>query len=135
MIAIAAQSGRGLTSRSGCYNKPRVLQRFIVILALAWFAALGSGALEYLHNAEHAREDAAIEAAAQTAGTPHGHEPVHDDSNCPVHLQLHIPLIVVGCIMLLARLGLLIALLALVAAALLPRGVPVRIDCRGPPAR
>ncbi|MDB5289517.1 MAG: hypothetical protein JWL69_758 [Phycisphaerales bacterium] len=112
----------------------RVLQRFIVILALSWFAALGSGALEYLHNAQHARQDAAMQAAARAAGKPYRHSPLHDDSNCGVHLQLHFPLIAYGFVMLLSRLGLLIAILAIVAAALRPRAVLARIDCRGPPA-
>jgi hypothetical protein len=111
-----------------------VVQRSLAIFALIWFAALGTGALEYAHNAEHAREDAAMEAAAQAAGVPATPEPLHDDSNCAVHLQLHIPLIVVGYLLILARLGLLAAALALVAAALIPRELPVRIDCRGPPA-
>jgi hypothetical protein len=111
----------------------RVLQRFIVILALSWFAALGSGALEYLHNAQHARQDAAMQAAARAAGRPYRHSPLHDDSNCGVHLQLHFPLIAYGFVMLLSRLGLLIAILAIVAAALRPRAVLARIDCRGPP--
>ena len=34
----------------------------MTIGSLGWFVALGSGALEALHNAQHEREDAAIAA-------------------------------------------------------------------------
>ncbi|MGH7180131.1 MAG: hypothetical protein ACREJC_22325 [Tepidisphaeraceae bacterium] len=98
-------------------------KRAALILAL-WFFALGSGAVERLHNDQHAREDARHESPASSR---------HDDSNCATHAQLHLPVLV----------ALIVPLLLVAALAWSgphtyePRcarsRVPSRIDCRGPP--
>jgi hypothetical protein len=99
------------------------------------FLALGTGTLEYLHNLQHAQEDAREDALLARKGgplTPHeSHE--HDDSNCPVHAQLHLPLMSGGWVPLLVLLGLFVAFLSLLSQPLIHRAVPARIDCRGPP--
>jgi hypothetical protein len=100
-----------------------MLRRAIGILLLLAFLGLGSGLLEYLHNLEHLREDAA-------AGT---HEE-HDDSNCPVHRQLHLPLISAAAVPLLICVGLFVAFLTLLASQPSSHRPLVRLDCRGPPA-
>ncbi len=113
----------------------RVVRRLPAILLLLCFAALGSGVMEYLHNREHAEEDAAQIAAARAAGLPDSPDkPVHDDSNCAVHAQLHLPVISAGWVPLLVLLGLFIAFLTLLAQPLLSQRTPLRIACRGPPA-
>src|SRR5438105_4918931 len=70
-----------------------VVSRFLIIFAAVWFLALGTGTVEYAHNAQHEREDAKL---AQSDTSRPGHDkshPAHDDSNCPFHAQLHLPLI------------------------------------------
>jgi len=102
-------------------------------LLLFVFLALGSGAAEYVHNLQHAAEDAREDAIAAATGQQ-SQEHHHNESNCAVHAQLHMPLVVIGWVPILLSLGLLIALLTLLAKPLIPRAMPVRIDCRGPPA-
>lgn len=111
------------------------MQRFAAILLLLCYAALGTGAAEYWHNAEHAAEDAALIQAAKDAGIPLDHVPLHDESNCPVHAQLHICCMAVGWTPLLICLGLFIAFLTLLPLRLPLRRVALTIPCRGPPIR
>ncbi|CAN5647985.1 hypothetical protein BH09PLA1_BH09PLA1_06290 [soil metagenome] len=100
--------------------------RAVVILAVGWFLALGTGAVEFAHNAQHAREDA-------RRTQPDQPSPVHNDSNCSIHAQIHQPVIASPAIVLLISAGLLLAFVSQLAAE--PDGVrsPSRIDCRGPP--
>lgn len=109
------------------------MQRFAAILLLFCYAALGSGAAEYWHNAEHAAEDAALIQAAQKSGIPAGHLPLHDESNCPVHAQLHICCMAVGWTLLLICLGVFVAFLTLLVSRLPMQRVALAIPCRGPP--
>jgi hypothetical protein len=109
------------------------MRRVPAILLLLCFLGLGTGAMEYFHEQEHAREDARLDAIAKAAGVPVPAHHEHDDSNCPVHAQLHLPLISIGWIPILVCLGLWIGFLTLLATPLIPRPVFTCIDCRGPP--
>jgi hypothetical protein len=109
------------------------MQRFAAILLLLCYAALGTGAAEYWHNAEHAAEDAAVLQAARDAGAPLDHVPLHDESNCPIHAQLHICGMAVSWTLLLVCLGLFVAFLTLLASRLPVQRVALAVSCRGPP--
>jgi hypothetical protein len=101
-------------------------------LLLLVFLALGSGAAEYVHNLQHSAEDAIEDAIAAKSGHP-TQQHHHDESNCAVHAQLHMPLVVMGWVPVLVSLGLFVAFLSLLTRPLIHRAMPVRIDCRGPP--
>jgi hypothetical protein len=108
------------------------VRRYASILLLLCFVGLGTGALEWMHNLEHRLEDAREDRVAQSTGRPiSSHH--HDESNCDVHAQLHMPILNVGWVPLLVFLGLFVAFLSLLATPLIPRPLPARIDCRGPP--
>lgn len=109
------------------------MRRVASILLLLCFAALGTGALEWLHNQEHEREDAIQLAAARAAGLPDLPKPTHDDSNCAVHAQLHLLVMAAGWVPVLVSLGVLVAFLSLLDAPLVSQRTPLRIACRGPP--
>lgn len=110
-----------------------MLRRCSAIFLVLWFAALGMGVLEVLHDWCHDREDALVDQADRAAGRPVlPHE--HDETNCPVHAQLHMPLVNAAPLPMLALLGLLLARLALpppVSRVSLTFLGPV--VCRGPP--
>jgi hypothetical protein len=114
-----------------------VPRRFATILLLAWFAALATGSLEYLHNLQHAADDARLASAVATEPAdvqpPHP-LPHHDERNCDLHAQLHLALFATSSAPPLVFLGLLLAFLTLLRAPLISRLAPARIDCRGPPA-
>ena len=98
------------------------------------YVALGSGAAEYWHNAEHAAEDAAAAVMARDSGAPLDHSPIHDESNCPIHAQLHLAGLAVGWVPLLVCLGFFIAFLTLLAPRLPAQRLVFALPCRGPPA-
>jgi hypothetical protein len=104
--------------------------RLSAIVVALWFVLLGTGAIECLHNLEHAREDAALVADQGQTDLPVGH---HDDTNCSFHLQLHIPVLPIAWIPLLICLGLFVAFPSEFSVRLAPQRAVVRIDCRGPP--
>jgi hypothetical protein len=106
------------------------VKRFASILLLAAFAALATGGVEYLHNLQHT--DATTHASL--AGD-RPHFPRHDDSNCDVHRQLHMPALPAQWLPLLILLGLFVAFLTLLSAQLAPQTALVSAACRGPPAR
>lgn len=108
------------------------VRRTPAILLLLCFAALGTGAAEYLHNLQHAAEDRREDAVALSLGQPIEHHH-HDETNCDTHAQLHIALFITNWVPLLVFLGLFVAFLTLLDTPLIPRRQPVRIDCRGPP--
>ena len=109
------------------------MHRFAAIILVLFYAALGSGAVESLHNAQHASEDARVLAAAHDAGTT-PHSPVHhDENNCPVHLQLHLSVMAVGWVPLLICLGLFVAFLTELPLSLPAQQRRVVLPCRGPP--
>jgi hypothetical protein len=109
------------------------VKRAIVMFAVLWFLALGSGAVEFLHNAQHAREDAQRRSNSRQSDSDRS-APVHDDTNCPVHAQLHLPLVATPAIVLLICAGLLVAFVTQLAPFPARVCIPARIDCRGPPA-
>ena len=115
-----------------------VPRRLAAIFLLLWFTALGCGLLEYVHNLQHQAEDARASAMLRQSAPQGDHEPatpVHDDTNCPVHAQLHMPLLVAGWVPMLVCLGLFVAFLTLIESPLISHRCPVRVDCRGPPTQ
>ena len=109
------------------------MSRWTSILLLFVITSFGSGALEYVHNLEHAREDAIEEAQAKLAGHSDHHVPVHDENNCFVHSKLHMACLACGWASFLAFLGIFIALVIERAAAVIWLQNVLRLDCRGPP--
>ena len=109
-----------------------LVRRLASILLVTVFLALGTGALQYLHNLKHAREDAREDAIAKSSGQPLEHHQ-HDESNCFVHAQLHVPTISAGWVPLLVFLGLFVAFLTQIATPLVSQTRIFRIACRGPP--
>ena len=118
----------------------RALRYTAPTLLVACFLALGSGALRFAHDAQHAREDAARAACAEAGvggerhshGRDHHHRH-HDDSNCALHALLGAPLLALGAVPVLVQLGVFVAFLTLLAPPLARLRLPARIDCRGPP--
>jgi hypothetical protein len=110
------------------------VRRITAIVVACWLVALGSGALAALHDLQHDREDAAIAAADRAAGRPERDAPHHDESNCPLHAQLHLPFIASRWVPILFCLGLFVAFLTPPPVPLLVRRAPQRLDCRGPPS-
>ena len=101
-------------------------RRLSAIVLLASLALLSSGAMEYWHNLAHAYEDAA------TAGSSEPRH--HDETNCPLHAQLHLPMLGPGSVPLLVFLGLFVAFLTQLPRTIESRRALLRLDCRGPPA-
>ena len=123
------------------------------------FAALGSGALRYVHELAHVAEDARRLAAhahhdddeggheghdahaAAVPGAPddhhqHDHSPLGDPADCFVHAKLNLPMLQGGYVPLLVCLGLYVAFLtSLPAPAIRSRRPSLLLDSRGPPAR
>ena len=125
------------------YCKNVFVRSASLFLALL-FIALGSGAIEYVHNRAHVIADSLEDRAAMfnllrshhIAGVadvriPIGHH--HDDSNCATHAQLHLPIIGGQVIAGLVCLGLLIAQLAPHSNGLFEQLLSTHHDCRGPP--
>ena len=110
-----------------------LVRRIAALLLVACYLCLGSGALEYWHNAEHAAEDAKMAALASEAGAPLHQLPLHTDFNCPEHARLHLPLISAGWVPILVCIGLFAAFLTTLRPRLIAQRVIERIDCRGPP--
>jgi hypothetical protein len=115
-------------------NAVGTMRKVAAIVLLLCFTALGTGLVDHLHNLDHAREDARLAAAAEAAGLPAPKPVQHDDSNCDIHAQLHLPLLAVAWVPLLICLGLLVAFLTEIATQLVSQRLPLCLDCRGPPA-
>jgi len=110
-----------------------MFRRFALLLLLVCFLALGSGYALYLHEQEHAREDAEEAAALKAAGLPAPEHPDHDDNNCPVHAQLHMLMVTGTVLPVIVLLGLAVAFLTELPAQAPTSHVPLVADCRGPP--
>jgi hypothetical protein len=110
------------------------LARFASILLALAFLALGTGGLEFLHNLEHQREDARQASIALKSHQRIPAAPTHDESNCPIHFQLHLPIFFTAWTPLLVALGLFVAFLTLLAPSLNTQRAYIRLDCRGPPS-
>ena len=81
--------------------------------------------MQYLHERDHAREDAA-------AGMPHQQ---HDENICALHAQMRSPIVSAAAwVPLLVCLGLFIAFLTLLDEQPIYSRPTTRLDCRGPPA-
>lgn len=114
------------------------MRRIPAILLVLASLALGSGALEWVHNCAHAREDAhrAAEATAAAGQDPApADHPDHDESTCRLHALLNAPQLPTAGPALLVCGGLFVALLTPNAPRIEARRTPLRLDCRGPPAR
>ncbi len=109
------------------------MRRGASLFLIAWITALGSGALQYFHELDHLRQDSLFDAALKAHALPTSHED-HDEADCPVCIQLHIPLWVASWAPLLLFLGLFIAFLKLLSIPLVSRRPALRLGCRGPPA-
>jgi hypothetical protein len=115
------------------------MRRFAALVMVLCFLALGSGSVEFLHNQAHAREDAANELTglASSHSSEHSdsnHAPLHDESNCQLHAMLHAPLAAVTQAAVLICRGPVVAVVAVATPIFLSLRVPLRLDCRGPPA-
>jgi hypothetical protein len=108
------------------------LRHLASILLLVTFLGLGTGTLAYLHDRQHEAADAAEDRAARAAGLPVEHHH-HDETNCRVHAQLHMPMVAGRWVAPLATGGLLVGTLSLLRPTLLHRDPPARFDCRDPP--
>ena len=113
------------------------LRHAALILLITCFLALGSGALRFAHDAQHAREDAAAPACSEPAGGGEGHSHGsrrhHDEKNCALHALLSAPLLAATAVPVLVQMGLLVAFLTLLSPPVAQLRLPARIDCRGPP--
>jgi len=124
------------------WRKLNLVRSLATYALLGTFFLIGSGALEYVHNWAHELEDRLNDQAEAAAAPippanlrrlPVHREHEHDENNCEVHAQLHMAIIVYSWTSELIWLGVWIAFLTLLAVPLIPRLLPVRIDCRGPP--
>jgi len=109
------------------------MRNFVAITLIACYVALGSGAVERWHNAQHVAQDAVAMSQAARSGLPVLPAPLHDDTNCAIHAQIHFSTSAVAWVPLLICLGLFVAFLTM-----LPRAIPVArhalaVSCRGPP--
>ncbi len=119
--------------QTGTHRSPAaLLHRLSSILLLVTFLGLGTGGLSYLHDRQHEAEDAAEAADRRAAGLPVEHHH-HDESNCPVHAQLHAPLIAGGWVPPPLASARLLAVLSTLRQPLVHRRPPARADCRDPP--
>ena len=109
------------------------MRRVAPIVLLLSYAVLGTGALEFLHNLQHAAEDEVPIKLPLDSGSRSHHVPAHDESNCSVHAQLHIATLAVNWSLPVLCVGLLIALLAVLLPDLPSQGTPVVAFCRSPP--
>jgi hypothetical protein len=131
IVHFAKRFSRCLTTSRPRRKLPAV-KRAASILLLIWSVALGTGALQYLHNLQHLAEDAHQDALDAAAGKPvESHH--HDEGNCPTHAALFFAFFFDGWTSYVVYLGLLISFLALLDARQLLQLLPFRIDCRGPP--
>ena len=111
------------------------VHRVAAAILVLCYLALGSGAVERWHNAQHAVEDTAIISAAHKAGIPSPALPTHDDGNCPIHAQIHLSTMVIGSVQLLILLGVFVAFLTLLPVKVAGVARLFALACRGPPAR
>ena len=135
----------GIDLRQSNCDAPFVRMRFPAILLSTWFALLGTGAAEFAHNLQHRHEEhlAAAAAAEHAHATDQDHDhdddsapgsPLPSDSNCPVHAQLHLPLMAGAWLPPLVLSTASVPLVPPPPASLVSHRSPARIDCRGPPA-
>ena len=107
--------------------------RIAAVILVACYLALGFGAVERWHNAQHAIEDAVTVAAAHQSGVPAPQLPSHNDSNCLIHAQLHMSAMAVAWVPLLIVLGLFVAFLTQLPVQVVAIERRFALACRGPP--
>ena len=108
------------------------MRRLPALVLLLAVAALGSGALRYVHEMEHAAR-----------GAHHQHEepanPSHGDTdgnaNCFLHAKLNLPMLGGGYVAVLICVGMFVAFLTSPAVPVLCRRPVLLLDSRGPPVR
>jgi hypothetical protein len=110
-----------------------LMRSILSSLLLLTFLFVGTGLMERLHDLQHEYEDRQLAIIAQKQGKPVPAAPIHDESNCFVHAQLHIATLPVMWVPLLICLGIFVAFLTLITRPLISRRQLHRIDCRGPP--
>lgn len=109
------------------------MNRAAAAILVLCYLALGSGAVERWHNAQHAAEDARAIVAAQKAGVPAPVLPNHDDGNCLIHSQIHLSTMAAGWVPLLIILGAFVAFLTLLPVKVVSVERYFDFACRGPP--
>ena len=114
---MAGDPGEYLTPAPAARQSDVVRRVLVTILTLA-LLALGTGALEYAHNHEHADH----------------HADPHDESTCFLHAQLQSPLVSAANVPLLILAGLFVAFLTLLPSQPVSHRPLLSLDCRGPPA-
>lgn len=106
------------------------MRRLASIILVLTFLAMGSGITQYAHEWQHAQQDAA------TGGVPCKplqQHPIHNDLNCEIHAQLHMPITVVAWLPPAIEIGILAIAAFAPDRAVISQNDPDRIDCRGPP--
>ena len=104
----------------------RRLPALVLMLAVA---ALGSGALRYVHELEHVARGAHHH-HEEPASPPHDHD---DDSNCFVHAKLNLPMLSGGYVAVLVCVGTFVAIVTSPADLVLCRRPVLLLESRGPP--
>jgi len=89
------------------------VRRLISILLLVAFAGIASGVGDYLHD----------------------RLPSHDETQCAIQAALHAPTSAPPVVSVLINIGLFVAFLTELAQVVISQRTPLRLDCRGPPAR
>jgi hypothetical protein len=92
------------------------------------FLVLGTGIAAHVHTLDHQRQDAA---GMQSDGCTR--DPIHDDTNCRIHAQLHMPMVAAGWAPPLVSVGVLVVLVTLLPGSLLPQFRVTPFNSRGPP--
>jgi hypothetical protein len=108
------------------------LNRVASIILIIALLALGSGAVEYLHNLDHHPH----QVAGTTSCDDHsGHDPApaDDKSDCPFHFLLRAPILLTLEAPLLSLDPAPLDTASFIYTPLVSQHTPARIDCRGPP--
>ena len=95
--------------------------------------SLATGAVQYFHDLDHEREDAAAAQLAKSQGLPVDEHPQHDENHCPICAQLHMPMLPASWLMILVCMGLWVAFVTELPQTLVSQRIPDHICCRGPP--
>ena len=91
------------------------MRRATGILLMAVLLALGSGAVQHVHNDAHTGDGQ------------------HDESNCLLHALMRGPMLSEGVTPALVCLGVFVAFLTMLVIEPASQQVILRLDCRGPP--
>lgn len=103
-------------------------RQWTAILLSVWYALLGAGIVAHLHDLADDHDDA----VAGLIGA-HGHHPVHDESNCRTHAQLHFAFTFVPPTLPPLTVRPIDRADAIASSARPGKVSPSRFHCRGPP--